>query len=211
MKRSVRLSILFFFLLLLSSCNQNSEHTHTNHDHVAFSSSIQAQDCLLCSDQSTSPLSDYFGQLNLGIIDLNTFTVEPVPIFAYTPSSDIPANQPRGTVQFKSPVLGDSQVTMMIHSDRGYAQISVEQSPSKIHPEEISSHLCPACLDAFSSEYFVEDDPVSLAVVDFSRRVISPLIPCRPNFILGDYLIDCDFEADGGIDLLLVYRPSRFT
>jgi len=193
--------------MLLASCSKKTEHTY---DHVQFISSIEKTSCHLCGDRTDTPLSDYLGQCNLGIIDLNTFDAESAPVFEYTPSSDVPLMEPAGTIQFKSATFENAGMTMMINSDRGYADISIDNAVSKIEPDKISGFLCQTCLDTFSEQYFADDAPVSLAVVDFSNCVISPLITSRPTFFLGDYLIDCDFQDEGKIDLLVVYRPSRF-
>lgn len=202
-------TILLFFLFLFTSCNKQSEHTHTTHDHTQFVSAIEKTDCHLCGDRRDTSLSDYLGQENLGLIDLNTFAVEPAPILEYDTASGERLEGQSGTMKLHSAVLAGASVTMMTDPDRGYSRVTVGRFDSKIDPDKISAFLCQTCLDAFSADYFTEDDLPALAVVDFSLREITPLIPCRPWYFRGAYMVDCDFESDGGMELLLIYRPGR--
>lgn len=207
-----KIIIVVILCMLFSLCDKQKEfsHTHTSHNHVQFTSSIEKTDCHLCGKRTDTPLSEYLGQRNLGIIDLNTFEVEPAPIFEYSILTGELVEEACGAMKFHYPVLDGTRMTIMTDSDRGYAQISVDKFNSKIDPDKISAFLCQTCLDTLGAGYFVADDPPALAVVDFSRREISPLIVCRPWYLHGEYMVDCDFEDDGGINLLFVYCPNRF-
>ena len=58
--------------------------------------------------------------------------------------------------------------------------------------------------------YFGDNPPMEYAVVNFSDKSIKPLIKNTTWFTFGNFDVDCDFEDNGNIDLLIHYCPPRY-
>lgn len=71
------LALLLSMLLSISGCSSKNENRQSqknrSYEHISFTSSIAANDCLLCSDISDHQLPWYLGQDNLGFVAVNSF------------------------------------------------------------------------------------------------------------------------------------------
>ena len=79
-----------------------------------------------------------------------------------------------------------------------------------VDAKAIQSFLCQTCLDKINDMYFGDYPPEEYAVVNFSDKSIRPLIKNTPWFTFGNFDVDCDFEDNGNIDLLIHYCPPRY-
>ena len=81
MKRTRLIPTLLLPLLLLTACGQeSSDFDPADYEHPAYVSAIEQADCCLCGDRTDHILSDYWGQDNMGLVNVNTFEVFPLPI-----------------------------------------------------------------------------------------------------------------------------------
>ena len=64
--------------------------------------------------------------------------------------------------------------------------------------------------DKINDMYFGDNPPIEYAVVNFSDKSIRPLIKNTTWFTFGNFDVDCDFEENGNIDLLIHYCPPRY-
>ena len=87
-------------------------------------------------------------------------------------------------------------------------QIKGELQP--IDADAIQSHLCQKCLDEINGMHFGGYAPSEYAIVNFSDKTIRLLIQHTTFLGSGNYGIDCEFEDDGSIDLLVFYCPPRY-
>ena len=77
--------------LLLTACSNNTANTSSTeaYEHTPFVSSIEQEDCLLCSEQTNSSMSSYWDEDNVGIVNLNTFDVLRIEINRYDDKGDL--------------------------------------------------------------------------------------------------------------------------
>ena len=198
--------VVFALILLglLSACG----HEPSDYEHPSCVSSTKKEDCCLCGERTDNILSCYWGQDNVGLVNVNTFDVYSLDINLYDRSGQ-QIKEPQGYMKFGSVALDDRNISVMVDPDRGDAHIKISEGGS-IDPEAIGTFLCQSCLDAFGERLCVQDTPAEIALVSFATRELRPLGSSCPWFAFGNYAVNCDFQDDEGIDLLIYYAPSRF-
>ena len=84
MKR-IALILISLLLLLLMGCGQEEPSTIdlSDYEHPDLVSSISKEECFLCGNRDDHALSTYWGQDNVGLINVNTFEVLPISINKY--------------------------------------------------------------------------------------------------------------------------------
>lgn len=208
-----RYSFLLILLILLTGCSQQEskqqETPKRSYEHISFVSSITADDCLLCGSTSDHEISQYVGQDNLGLVDVNSFDIALIEINRYS-KEGILIEEAAGYMRMGLMQVGDCRVSAMSDVDRGYSHISITPSGTGISPDSISDFLCQDCLDSFSKQYFEDETPPEIAIINFSTKEIRPLVKSCPWFTFGSFCVDCRFEEDGDIDLGIYYRPIRY-
>ncbi len=205
------LCISLVWMVLLTGCTAPAapETESTEYVHTPYVSAISAADCYVCGENPDSPLESYWGEDNVGILCLNTFQVLRLEINRYHFGELI--EKPAGVLQQLGMRCDESYVHATIEPDRGYAHVQIPGQHKAIDTEAIQSHLCQGCLDEINNIYFGGYPPKSYAIVNFSDKTIRPLIRHTTFFVSDNYGINCDFEENGDMDLLIFYCPPRFS
>ena len=201
MKKRIVFVLCCLFLLLLSACAGSTEKKY---EHTPYVSTISKSDCFICGEHA-----DYWGENNVGIVNLNTFDVLRIEINRYDMNGKA-IEEKAGFMQSGGMNCDDDYVTAMTAPDRGYSHIQIKGEKNPIDAAAIQSHLCQDCLDTINDMYFGEFAPEEYAIVHFSEKTIRPLIQNTTWFMCGDFGIDCEFKEDGNIDLLIHYSPVRY-
>lgn len=209
--KKIFLLTLLCFLLILSGCAKKKENSLENrsYEHINFTSSIEKEDCYLCGDRTGHEIASYLGQDNVGLINMNTFDVLLVEINRYDRNGKL-IEEATGTMQMGICAIGDTTVSIMTDVDRGYSHVTFQSPGNGIDADAIGSYLCKDCLDDFASYYFEHDTPPEIAVINFAKQEIRPLVNSCPWFTFDNYLVDCTFEDTRKINLRITYRPIRF-
>ena len=196
-------------MLLLTACAApaTSEPASTEYVHTPYVSTITAEECFICSESKATPTGLYWGEDNVGLLDLNTFEVLRIEINRYENGKLI--ETPSGFMQTTG--MNSGGVYATTDPDRGYAHVRISGANGAIDTASIQSHLCQTCLDEINGMYFGEYPPEAYAIVNFTDKTIRPLIQNTTFFGSGNYSVDCEFKDDGGdIDLLIFYCPPRY-
>lgn len=198
-------------LFTLSACSESGEDSFSerSYEHINYVSSIEKDDCYLCGDRTDHELSTYWGQDSLGLINVNTFEVFEIPINHYS-DSGVLLEVPTGVLQTGIGTVGESQVHAFTDTDYGWSDVDIIPNGDGVDPDAIGQYLCEDCLDEFASHYFEHDAPIEIALINFAIRELRPLEESSTMFFLGNYLVDCVFQENGVVDLLVVYRPLRY-
>lgn len=196
----VRRLLPFVLVLLLVGCS--SQAAAPEYEHTPYSSALAQEDCFLCGGQG-----QYWGEDNVGIINLNSFEFVRLEINRYNGKQLI--EKPAGYMQSGGLTGEDSYVHSMADPDRGYAHVQITGTQKPIEPAAIQSQLCQGCLDAVN-DACIWGAPSEYGVVSFADHVIRPLAKEIPWFTFGNYGIECDYKDNGEINLLVVYCPPRF-
>jgi hypothetical protein len=200
-------SLLILFAVTTIRTNQNNRDA--DFDYTDFESDISIEECFICSDNDRSILSFYWGEDNVGIVNLNTLEILPIEINRYTDSKQL-ITEPAGYMQQST--IGDSEAYAYaaVFPDEGYADVRISGAGSGIDVRHVERSFCQNCLGSINTHNVDNKVPAVFAVISFSDRTILPLLETYSRFSSGNYGIDCDFEEDGEIDLLIHYCGSRY-
>ena len=204
MKRFLYTTIALLMLLTACAAPDTSEPESTEYVHTPYVSTITSSECFICSDEQYCL---YWGEDNVGILNLNTFELLRVEINRY--ENGVPVESPAGVLQTSGMSCGKSTVHATTDSDRGYSHVQIQGELQPIDAAAIQSHLCQACLDKINGMHF-GDAPMEYAIVNFTDKTIRPLLEHTTFFGSGNYAVDCEFKDGGEVDLLVFYCPPRF-
>lgn len=204
MKRFLYTTIALLMLLTACAAPDTSEPESTEYVHTPYVSTITSSECFICSDEQYCL---YWGEDNVGILNLNTFELLRVEINRY--ENGVPVESPAGVLQTSGMTCGKSTVHATTDSDRGYSHVQIQGELQPIDAAAIQSHLCQACLDKINGMHF-GNAPMEYAIVNFTDKTIRPLVEHTTFFGSGNYAVDCEFKDGGEVDLLVFYCPPRF-
>lgn len=205
------LCTIIALLVLLTACSGNTRPTSepTEYAHIPYTSAITPAECFVCGEQEGSMVKAYWGEDNIGVLDLNTFEFIRLEINRYDDSRSL-IEEAAGFLQRQSMKCGESYVHASIYPDRGYAHIQIQGQRQPIDAAAIQNHLCQTCLDTINNTYFGDSPPEEYAIIDFADKTIHLLLRHTIFFTSENYGIDCEFKASGDIDLLAFYCPLRY-
>lgn len=206
------LAMLIALIIIANvSVAREQKHEKKLYEHIDFVSTITQEDCFICGNGSEFPMSSYWGENNVAIVNLNTFEVLRLEINRYGDHGEL-IEETAGYMQTSS--LIDNENESYAHAytfpDNAYANIHLAGVQYAIDRDSIQGHLCQSCLDSINELWFADDPPAEYGVLSFADRTIRPLITCTTGFGMGNFHVDCDFEDDGKIDLLILYCPPRY-
>lgn len=209
MKRLIGLVLVS--VLLLSACSNNNQSTvdTKDYEHIPYVSELSQEECFVCGENQNHPISSYWGEDNVGILNLNTFDVLHIEINRYDDNGQ-PIEESAGYMQMHSMKCGESYVHSSDNPDRGLSNIQIQGDRKPVDAKAIQSFLCQTCLDKINDMYFGDYPPEEYAVVNFSDKSIRPLIKNTTWFTFGNFDVDCDFKENGNINLLIHYCPPRY-
>lgn len=197
---------MFVAILIVARLQGSQMPTATEYEHIDYISAITSETCFVCSENGP-----YWGEDNIGIIDLNTFELMYVPINRYGDNGEL-IEEPAGVMQTSS--LMDQETDRYVHAtifpDNAYACVDLSGVKYAIDRDLVQSNLCQICLDSINSLWFTTQPPAEYAVISFADKTIQPLLNAHPWFASGNYGIDCEFKDNGKIDLLIHYAPNRY-
>lgn len=199
-----------FLLLLLIVKTHNAKGTK-KYEHIDFVSITTESECYVCGDSGDYTVSTYWGEDNVGIVDLNTFELLYLPINRYGDHGEL-IEEPSGVLL--SDGLMDREADTYAHAytfpDNAYSFVQITGVQYAIDPNSVQSRLCQTCLDSINSLWFTTQPPAEYAIVNFAEHTIQPLLNSQPWFGIGNFGIDCEFKNNGAIDLLIHYCPNRY-
>ena len=204
--------LLLAFIVLLSACaaDTSEEPLETqDYEHKDFVSDLAQENCYLCGNGSDPITSSYWGEDNVGIINLNTFELLRMEINRDDDHGQL-IEEVAGYMQSSNLVGEDTNAYVMAFPDNGYAHVQISGVQYEIDRKIVQKHLCQTCLDTINDMWFSGNAPAEYAIVNFAERTMQPLLASHPWFSAGGFGVDCEFKTDGKIDLLIHYCPSRY-
>ena len=203
-------AVITVLALMLCGCGQQAK-TEQEHDWKAEAeavsvSCVDKEACFICGTEA-----GYYGQNNIGIVSLNSFSVMPVEINRYDHSGQL-IEENTGAMQMRNFQNGEKGMaaSVMLEPDRGIAHVSISpKGDTALDLSSASAHLCPDCLEDLALQ--LHGNVSGVGVVNFSTRRLYALQESVTSFGAGDYYIHCDRDAERGeIDILVTYSPLRF-
>ena len=198
-------------ITIMATLHSKEDKPPEEYIHIDYISTITSEDCYVCGEVSSFMGSLYWGEDNVGIVNLNTFELLRLEINRYDEHGDL-IEEPAGYMSTGglSNKETDTYVHAFTHPDNAYANVQLSGVQYAIDRDSIQSHLCQTCLDSINDLWFTDQAPAEFAIVSFENRTIQPLLNAHPWFSAGNFGIDCEFKDGGRIDLLIHYCPSRY-
>ncbi len=220
--------ILMCFTLLLAGCsatkqadnipqNENYLVEENEEPEIEFASKIQSDECMLCNNAEKTLLPLYKGQINIGIIDLNTFDVCNLKMNRYDDYGNL-IEEKAGSSSSMINSYGEDGMSVYYHAnpDRGYTSGSVSfPRNNELDVEKIETMICADCFNKIYEEAW-SNSPYSVGVIDFSNMEVRLFEEDITGFTFGDYYVDLDYrkleDEDERIDIniLAFYCPQRY-
>ena len=176
------------------------------YEHVDFVSTITKDECFICGSGSDCT---YWGEDNVGILYLNTFEMHRLEINRYDDQGQL-IEELTGYMTNGGMYENDTYVNSHVFPDKGYASVEITSLDYEIDRDLVQSKLCQTCLDEINDLWFGDLPPVEFVFVGFEDRSIHGLVDTCPWFSLSNYGVDCEYEEDGDIDLLIHYIAPRY-
>ena len=200
-----------------AGCGQQEQPEETAHDYkteaeAVAASCVSKDDCYLCGG-----ISEYDGENNVGIINLNTFEVTRIGINRYDDSGQL-VEENTGVMQGVSFGRYDeagSYGHVWIDADRGKADAEITfNGDEELNLENAARYLCEEHLKELASRVYRQG--YGVGIVDFVGRKIYPFQENLTGFGAGDYYIHCDliehsqYVRTPKMNVLVVYTPLRY-
>lgn len=199
---------MLIVITIVARISPAQEQTPKEYEYIDYVSNITQEECFVCG---TNNGYSYWGEDNVGIVNLNTFELLYLEINRYDDYGNL-IEEPAGYMS--SVGLSDKEADSYAHAycfpDNAYASVQITGVQYDIDREMIQSKLCQTCLKSINDLWFTDQPPAEYAVISFEDRTIQPLLNAHPWFAAGNYGVDCEFKTDGDIDLLIHYCPNRY-
>ena len=130
------------FLLLVLIANTHNAQGVEEYEHIDYVSTITSCDCFVCSEQGP-----YWGQDNVGLINLNNFDLLHLPINRYGDHGEL-AEEPAG-VMLSCGIMdeeADTYAHAYVFPDNSYATLQITGVQYDIDRDLIQDKLCQTCL-----------------------------------------------------------------
>lgn len=183
---------------------------HTNrYQHIDYISTITSEKCYICGENKKFSGAFYWGENNVGIVNLNTFELLRLEIVRY----DGFGKHITGTAGYmSSSSLSDPENEAYVHAftfpDNNYSDVTLTGVSYTIDRDAIQMRLCQSCLDSINSMDFAGHPPAEYAILNFRDRTIHPLLSSSKQLSSGDYTINCEIRNSEKIDLFILYCPN---
>ena len=202
---------MLILIIVAANVSTAKERIPEGYEHIDYISTITQEECYVCGDTKDFSGFLYWGEDNVGIVNLNSFELLRLEINRYDDQGNL-IEELAGYMSSggMSNEETESYVHAYCHPDNAYADVQISGVQYAIDRESVQTHLCQTCLDSINNLWFTDMPPAEYAIVSFENRTIQPLLNAHPWFSAGNYGIDCEFEEDGKIDLLIHYIASRY-
>ena len=202
---------MFVLLTVIANIQTAKAPQQEEYEHIDYVSSITEAACYVCGESGDTAASAYWGEDNVGLINLNNFDLLYLGINRYGDGREL-IQEPAG-VMLSCGIMNqeaDTYAHAYVYPDRAYASLQITGVQYTIDRELLQSRLCQTCLDSINSLWFTTRPPAEYAVISFEERTIQPILNAHPWFGIGNFGVDCEFHGEGIIDLLVHYCPNRY-
>lgn len=196
-------------IIIAATIHANKDQTPKDYEHIDYVSTIMEAECYVCGDGGDYTVSAYWGEDNVGIINLNTFEMMRLEINRYDEQGEL--IEELAGVMLSCGIMDEDYAHAYCFPDNAYASVQITGVQYAIDREMIQSRLCQICLDSINGLWFTDQPPAEYAVISFEDRTIHPLLNACPCFSAGNFVIECEFKGTGEIDLLVNYCPFRYS
>ena len=204
-------AIVMLLIIIVANVIVVQDRELKGYQHEDYVSNIAEAECYVCGNGGEMIASAYWGEDNVGVVNLNTFELLRLEINRY----DVHGNQIEEPAKYMSSVgLDDKEADSYAHAycfpDNAYASLRITGAQFAIDRDSVENRLCQKCLDSINNLWFTNQSPAEYAVISFEDRTVRPLLSTYPWFAAGNFGIDCEYKENGEINLLVHYSPNRY-
>lgn len=203
--------MMFLLLAVIVNVQTTKSPQQEEYEHIDYVSNIAEAECYICSECGDTAASAYWGENNVGLINLNNFELLHLEINRYGDGREL--IEESAGVMLSCGIMdeeADAYAHAYVFPDRAYATLQITGVQYAIDRDVIQSRLCQNCLDSINTLWFTTQPPAEYAVISFEDRTIRPLLNSHPWFIAGNFGVDCEFKDNRSIELLVHYCPIRY-
>ena len=201
---AVAMFLLLFCIANIRACSQADEPS--KYEHIDLVSKTSQEECFICGSGSDF---SYWGEDNVAILNLNTFGMHRIEINRYDEQGQL-ITESAGVMIRDGMHDNDTYVNSVTFPDEGYSQVEITNLAYELDRDLVQSKLCQTCLDSINDLWFGDLPPAEIAVVSLKEREIHGLVDTCPWFSVGEYGVDCEYEEDGDIDILIHNIAPRY-
>ena len=198
-------------IAVMATIHTNKAQKPKDYEHIDYISNIAAEECYVCGKNADTLASAYWGEDNVGLINLNNFDLLYLGINRYGDDGEL-VQEPAGVMVSNG--LTDQEADSYAHAyvfpDNAHASLQITGVQYAVDRDSVQNQLCQACLDSINDLWFADQPPAEYAIISFEDRTIRPLLNSHPWFAAGSFGIDCEFKENGEISLLIHYCPNRY-
>ena len=200
---------MLIVIAVMATIHANKAQQPKDYEHIDYISNIAADECYVCGKNTDTLASAYWGEDNVGLINLNNFDLLYLGINRYGDDGEL-VQKPAGVML--SSGLTDQEADSYAHAyvfpDNAYASLQITGVQYAVDRESVQNRLCQACLDSINDLWFTDQPPAEYAIISFEDRTIRPLLNSHPWFASGNYGVDCEFKDNGAINMLIHYAKA---
>lgn len=203
--------VMLAAITITAKIHANKDQPPMDYEHIDYVSAITPEECYVCGNIVDFSGFTYWGEDNVGIVNLNTFELLYLPINRYDDHGNL-VEEVAGYMTSNGLVDNETEtyVHAYSHPDNAYANVQISGVRYAIDRNSVQNHLCQTCLDSINDLWYTDCPPAEFAIISFADRTVQPLLNAHPWFSAGNYGIDCEFKDNGAIDLLIHYCPTRY-
>lgn len=185
--------VMFLVFVVLANLHARIEQKSQETKREDYVSSIGEDDCFLCGAGKGEVSYSYWGEDNIGILNLNTLDLLYLEINRYDDRGELVSDQAgymSTTAIFDSKT--GSSANAFAFPDEGFAQVQISNAQYEIDRNKVQKHFCQSCLDLLNKT-LTESPIAEYAVISFEEQTLHPLTESHPWFSAGNYGVDCEF------------------
>lgn len=146
---------MFLLLVLIANIQTAKAPQQEEYEHIDYISNITEADCYVCGESGDTAASAYWGEDNIGLINLNNFDLLYLGINRYGDGREL-IQEPAG-VMLSCGIMDEESETYAhayVFPDRAYATIQITGVQYAIDRDLIQNRLCQTCLDSINDLWF---------------------------------------------------------
>ena len=217
--------------ILLTGCVQKTQtaavpssveeqmHVEAESEKAQYVSPTPKEECTICSRAKGTLLPAYWGEDNVGVIDLNQFQFAHIEINPYEEWGRYSKEDyGRSSTSMLNTGEGGLSILGSVDPNRGYYTGEVSIKPSNVlKVDQMSRFLCTDCVNTILPQSY-DGESLNIGIINFKTKEIRLLEKNVSMFFMGDFYIGCDFrerewedKQEQWFDLLIFYCPPRYT
>lgn len=200
------LSMFLALAIIANVIVPNRSEEQKEYEHIDFASEITSDQCYICGTGSDC---EYWGEENIAILNLKCFKMLRLEINRYDDQKQL-IEEPYGYMVKGGLYENDTYINSRSHPDKGYATVEITSLDYEVDRELVQKKLCQTCLDVFNKDWYSGEPLSEFAVIGLKDRSIHPLHATRAWFSVGEFGVDCEYEDDGDIDMLVHCIDNRY-